>query len=713
MTPLSDVKYLRWCIPDYRLFLILLTLIACKAVALDTNGVPNQLTGCGDPDAAYQHALSMMQTPVAAVSDLNEIVARGRIRILLHQNHGICSISLAERRLMEQFAREKGLTPVWIYVDEDWQLLPSLLAGMGDIIAAGGDSLAAGMSGQVKFSLPWASSHQQVVVRTDTGQISRLEDLAVRQVAIKRTSPAWALMEEIATQYPGIDLVEIPSSLTNEMILQRVNSGQYDVTVLESIFLETYLPGHPELSVALDLPGERSMAWGVSAAATELHASLNQFLNKNHLTLDAGNVYLDDLPKIQQRHVLRVITYQNTTGYYQREGRLYGFEYDLVKKFAKAHNLRVSVVLASSHKEMQDLLLQGKGDIIAASLPATMSRDMDQIYYTKPYHYAAPVIVGRDTDDRLLDTRDLEGRRIILPAESPYRTYLESVRNRGINFELAEAEKGINTETALLMVAMGIYDLTVVGSHQIKSGFVRQIGLKPHFILSEPEAHAWAVRSGDHRLLAAMNAYIDHEYRSEFYNIIYSKYITEPVIPDGNAGLITRLDRLSPFDEIARTYAERYDFDWRLIVALMFQESHFNPKAASDSGAEGLMQVLPETSEQLGITNQNNPENSIHAGVRYLDLLRSKFENELLLEDRTWFSLASYNAGYNRVNRARRIAEKMGLDKDRWFDNVEKTMLASSSRNAGNADIPLCRCGQTVAFVREIRTRYNNYVRLT
>jgi membrane-bound lytic murein transglycosylase F len=301
-----------------------------------------------------------------------------------------------------------------------------------------------------------------------------------------------------------------------------------------------------------------------------------------------------------------------------------------------------------------------------------------------------------------------------LSAESPYRDYLEAIRKRGIEFDLVEAEEGANTEATLFMVALGMYDLTVVGSHQVKSEFARQIDLQSHFVLSEPMANSWAVRATDSRLLAAMNDYIEHEYRSEFYNVIYSKYFTRPVITTGDSSLFTHVDRLSPFDEIARTYAERYGFDWRLIVALMFQESHFNPQAASDAGAEGLMQLLPETAEQLGITDLNNPENSIYAGIRYLDLMRSKFEDELLLEERTWFSLASYNAGYNRVKRARRIAEKMGLDSNRWFDNVEKAMLASARRNTkDDKQVPLCRCGQTVAYVREIRTRYNNYVRLT
>ncbi len=151
-----------------------------------------------------------------------------------------------------------------------------------------------------------------------------------------------------------------------------------------------------------------------------------------------------------------------------------------------------------------------------------------------------------------------------------------------------------------------------------------------------------------------------------------------------------------------------------MIVAQMYQESQFNPEAISDAGAEGLMQIMPDTAKYLGTEDVYSPKNSIKAGVKYLGILRDKFENNLLLEDRIWFSLASYNAGYNRVKRARRIAEDMGLDGNRWFGHVEKAMweLAKPYKKEGEL-VRNCRCGQTIAYVREIRTLYNNYVRLT
>jgi membrane-bound lytic murein transglycosylase F len=154
-------------------------------------------------------------------------------------------------------------------------------------------------------------------------------------------------------------------------------------------------------------------------------------------------------------------------------------------------------------------------------------------------------------------------------------------------------------------------------------------------------------------------------------------------------------------------YAAHYDFDWRLIVAQMFQESHFNPNAESVAGASGLMQMLPTTAADIGAGDLADPRDNIRAGLKYLDFLRGQFEDDLNLQDRTWFTLAAYNAGLARVQRARARAAAMDLDPDRWFDNVEVAMLS-----LGKAADSGCNCSQAAVYVRDIRSRYNSYLHL-
>ena len=648
-----------------------------------------------------------------------ELVKNVSLRILFQgsgdteKNTAGQTIAQKERVLIEQFAKENQLTTEWHAVEEEWQLMSALINGHGDIVIGQGESLASGITDQIKFTYTWGTTCQQVVVRTDTTQIKRLEDLFVRQIALKKSSPSWPTLEKYLAENPAMDLVAIPEATDLEEIMMRITSGEYDLTIVESDYLGEYLPQHPEVSVAFDFSKAESRAWAVRYDAEILQNRLDEFLNKNHLSMIVADVRLDDLPKIQERKILRVITYQSPGNYFFNNGKMHGFEYGFIKEFAESKKMNVNVVLANSHEEMRELLLSGDGDIIAASLPENSLSD-EKIVMSSAYDYSAPVIIGRDTEKNLVDIRDLEGRRIALAPESPYRGILEGIQQRGIDFEIIDSGEGVNIEETLYRVSHAMHDLTILGSHQVKAELTRQYGLKSLFTLSEPVPQSWAVRVSDHKLLSAVNDFIEKEYRGHTYNVLYSKYLSRPKNRKAETRLLAQLDKLSPYDEIVKVNAEQHSFDWRLIVAQMYQESQFDPAAVSYAGAEGLMQLMPATAEELGVDDLYDPTSNINAGVRYMKILRDQFEQELPLEDKTWFTLASYNAGFNRVKKARALAEKMGLDSDRWFGNVEKAMLELSRPFTRDGEIKrLCRCGQAVVYVQDIRSLYNNYVRLT
>ncbi len=232
--------------------------------------------------------------------------------------------------------------------------------------------------------------------------------------------------------------------------------------------------------------------------------------------------------------------------------------------------------------------------------------------------------------------------------------------------------------------------------------------VRPAVVLRNEIPLSWAVREENPELGEAVDLFVRGSYRGLFYNVIRERYFerrrrsTDPEISAGT---------LSPYDEIVKRYADRYGFDWRLVVAQMYEESGFVRGAESFAGARGLMQIMPATAVELGIEDLDDPETAIHAGIRYLDWVRDRFEPELPVRDRMWFTLAAYNAGPGHVRDARRLAPRLGLNPNRWFENVEKAMLLlSNAEYSSNARHGYCRCGEPVAYVRQIRERYNAYV---
>ena len=179
-------------------------------------------------------------------------------------------------------------------------------------------------------------------------------------------------------------------------------------------------------------------------------------------------------------------------------------------------------------------------------------------------------------------------------------------------------------------------------------------------------------------MLASLNEFVKLNRKGTLLgNILFKRYyrnrkwIDNPMSEEDRS----RLDR---FSFLFRKYADRYGFDWLGIAALAFQESRLDPTAKSAAGAVGLMQVQPRTAESLGISDIDNVENNIHAGVKYLDWLRRNYFDDPALGPVATldFVLASYNAGPNRVRRLRRKAAQSGYDPDLWFHNVERVALS-------------------------------------
>jgi membrane-bound lytic murein transglycosylase MltF len=155
--------------------------------------------------------------------------------------------------------------------------------------------------------------------------------------------------------------------------------------------------------------------------------------------------------------------------------------------------------------------------------------------------------------------------------------------------------------------------------------------------------------------------------------------------------------------DIIRKYSKQYKFDWLIIAAQGYQESTLDQSKRSHAGAVGVMQILPATAADpnVGIPDIGKIDQNIHAGVKYLRFLRTRYfsSSEISAADSVLFSFAAYNAGPRKIARARRRAAKMGLDRNRWFGNVEIAAARSISR-------------EPVNYVRNIFKYYVTYRRL-
>jgi membrane-bound lytic murein transglycosylase F len=171
--------------------------------------------------------------------------------------------------------------------------------------------------------------------------------------------------------------------------------------------------------------------------------------------------------------------------------------------------------------------------------------------------------------------------------------------------------------------------------------------------------------------------------------------------------------KVSKFDDLIRKFSISIKWDWRLLASLICQESHFDPNVESYAGAFGLMQIMPETGRNFGIDITSSPENNLKAGIRYINWLHSIFDPKIPDEkERISFILAAYNAGPGHVLDAMKLAEKNGMNPQKWDRNVALWLLKKSEPQYYN-DIVVkngfFRGTESVNFVSQVLERFEHY----
>jgi membrane-bound lytic murein transglycosylase F len=685
------------------------------------------LIGCGNDKSSSQSELQELtntdQTDTyTELGDLPALKKRGQLRILVplfsDDDNYLPRQGFPlhyEANLLNRFSANVGLEPKWIFVNKFDELIPLLLAGKGDLIAAN-LTVTQSRKEQIGFTVPITIVREQLVTKSgDT--IKKIRDLAGRTIAVQKSVSFWQTVQGLKRKIPKMKIQVVEEGVSVEAIMNDVANARYELTVADSNLAIAVLAYNQNLKVAFDLTDDRAIAWGLRPDAKRLKRELDRFVVAEKLGKQEKDIYRADFTEIKKRKVLRVLTRNNAATYFLWRGELLGFEYELIHAFAKKHGLRIKMVVPPSRDDLLPWLLDGKGDIIAASLTATQSRKDRGVVFSQKTNKVSEQLVARSNESKIKSIQDLVGRKIFVRRSSSYWQTIRNLINAGIDIRLREVPESLETEEIIAKVASGEYDLSVADSHILDIELTWRDDVEAALDLGKPVLHGWAMRQSDKILHAEVNSFLKKEYRGLFYNILQQKYFkTSHKI---KRRLEQRVDKstggdLSPYDTLVKKYSKKHDFDWRLIVSQMYQESQFDPKAKSWVGALGLMQVMPRTAREMNISNLEEPENGMRAGVQYMAWLWQRFEPELDIKDRYWFALAAYNAGLGHVRDARRLAKKQGWKANRWFDNVEKAMLLLSKRQfSRHARHGYVRGREPVNYVRNIQNRYQAYLQLT
>jgi len=398
-----------------------------------------------------------------------------------------------------------------------------------------------------------------------------------------------------------------------------------------------------------------------------------------------------DLNTMRRRGVIRVLVTYKRTEYFVVNGQQRGFEYELMEQYERSINkgdkkgqLHLDVVyIPVPFDSLIPNLVKGRGDIAAAGLTITPER-RKQVTFTRPYvGNVSEVVVTRKADNSIDSIDDLSGRVVYVLNGSSYVQHLAKLSekfkaDRRPPVYIVEADPYLATEDILELVNAGIVEVTVADDHIAKlwANVLPNIAVHENIAVNTSGQIAWAVRKDNPELLADLNDFLrSHKKGTMLGNVLFKRYYENTRWIQNPLSKSSR-DKLETYHALFQKYASEYDFDWLLIAALAFQESRLNPKKKSNRGAVGIMQIKPSTAKDkhVRINDVYKVDNNVHAGVKYLAFLRDRYFSSPEFEQSTsvHFSLAAYNAGPAKVRKMRAKANKMGLDPDIWFRNVER-----------------------------------------
>ncbi len=372
--------------------------------------------------------------------------------------------------------------------------------------------------------------------------------------------------------------------------------------------------------------------------------------------------------QLQQSGTLRLITYGGPTTYYLAAYGPTGFDYSLARRFADSLGVELEVLEVNGPAEVITKLRGGAGHI-GGGLTITPNRS-ERVRFGPPLYHIAAQLVYREGKPAPASLAELEGVLEVVPGSSAAEL-LEQASDQHHELDWVENELA-DSEELLYKVASGAIDYTVAYSHLISLVRRYQPQLKVAFDVAAGQQLAWAFAPGGDETLYQRAVGFLEELRAsgELDKLIEGEFSARTGGAFVGASTFAKhvKTRLPRYESTFKNAASAHKLDWRLVAAVGYQESHWEPLATSPTGVRGLMMLTNQTARHLGVTNRLDPFQSINGGALYLRELTDKMPEEVQEPDRTWLALATYNMGYAHLLDIREVVRQRGGDPNRWLD---------------------------------------------
>ncbi len=422
-----------------------------------------------------------------------------------------------------------------------------------------------------------------------------------------------------------------------------------------------------------------------------------------------------ELLKRTEQDTLIIGTVYSSTSYFVFRDEPMGYQYEMAQNFARFIKKPYKTLVANSEAELAEMLKEGKIDIAAHNFfeSLELKRKFRFVFTQNDNELVLAQNIGVRN---ISQVTELSGKTVHVIKNSVYHKRLETLNEEtGGNIIIAIVDDTLNHDDLIEMLASKKIEYTITNRKSAKLYKKHYKLLDMNIPLSFKRKTGWLIQKTDTFLASKINKWWDDANTRKIESVLYIKY-WERSPYFASQKLIIGKGSISPWDEYFRKYAVEINWDWRLLAAVAFNESGFDPDEISWAGASGIMQLMPRTAGNFGLdrTSILDPEKNIEAGVQYIKSLNLTFRKISDREERIKFILASYNSGPAHIFDAMKLAEKYGKNPNVWFDNVDIYLLKKSEPEFYRD--PVVKYGkfrgkETVAYVINTLETYEKYLR--
>ena len=417
------------------------------------------------------------------------------------------------------------------------------------------------------------------------------------------------------------------------------------------------------------------------------------------------------LQRIIDRGYVSVGTLYGSNTYYIGAQGATGFEYELAQRYANFLGVKLKIVPRYNIVDLFPMLNSGEVDFLASGLSVTPKR-LEQYDFSPSYDQISQKLIFKQGNIRPRNLDDLTGTLMVM-AKSSHAENLAKLKLTHDNLHWQETND-FDNEELLEKVLAGDIDYTVMDSNTLAINRRYHPEVSIGFSLTRKEPLAWVLKKqSDNSIFASLIEFFGQVHHDGTLLALDDKYyghIEQFNYVDTRLFIQAINNKLPKYQDVFEKYGE--DIDWRLLAAISYQESHWNPRARSYTGVRGMMMLTLPTARQMGIKSRLDVEQSVRGGAKYFKRMIDKMPARIASPDRTWFALASYNIGFGHLNDARIITQRQGGDPDRWFDVKLRLPLLKQKKYYKKTKYGYARGDEPIRYVENIRRYYQTLTML-